>query len=53
MEIYNEKVNDLLDNGRFDLAVTDIRGDVDVVNLSRHYANSTREVIELLQHGEQ
>ena len=53
MEIYNEKVNDLLDREKRDLDVRDHHGEVIVENLSKRIVHSTDEVIEQIRLGEQ
>ena len=53
LEIYNENVNDLLDDTKRNLDVRDIRGEVIVEHLTCRTVRSTEEVRELIDLGEQ
>ena len=52
MEIYNEKVNDLLDMERSNLNVLDIKDEVIVENLTNIKVNSVEGIHKLVQLGE-
>ena len=49
MEIYNESVNDLLDEKKRNLEVRDYRGDVIVYGLTEKKVTREEELIECLE----
>ena len=52
IEIYNESVNDLLDESKRNLDVRDHQGGVHIEHLTQKIVKSTQEVEQLLELGE-